>query len=173
MRCYLSGELRRRFNFAWLMVPIRVQDRLQNLIRSVRAVDEIRGMMLRLDNGTRVVVEEDAAAAFLCDETGSAPRGWLLVRKRFAEGSEVVAVAVFLHEIAHASYRLEDDTRAAIQPEVRAEAAAWLQAASWAAHGCLDYEWGLDIACYAMHQADRKLAHWPEVTREYLLQVLR
>lgn len=164
MRCYLRGELRRRFHLAWFMVPFQVQDRLRALIRSVRAVDEVAGTVLRLDSGLRVVLEEDAEAAFLCDETASPPRGWLLVRERFAGVSETVTIAVFLHEIAHASYRLEDDTRALILPIARAEAAAWLQAAAWAAHGCLDYEWGLDVACYAMDRADRELNHWPSMT---------
>lgn|GEM_PF-6393806 len=164
MRCYLRGELRTRFLLAWFMVPLEVQARLRGLIRSVRAVDEVKGTVLRLDSGSRVVLEEDAEAAFLCDSTANPPRGWLLVGERYARMPETVTISVFLHEIAHASYHLEDEIRASILPTARAEAAAWLQAAAWAAHGCLDHECGLDVACYAMDQADRELNRWPPMT---------
>ena len=173
MRCYLKGELRRRFRLAWLMVPLAVQDRLGTLIRSVRAVDAGKSMSLRLHNGQRVDLEADTAAAFLCDETATPPRGWLLVRERFAREPETLTIAVLLHEIAHASFRLEDDTRAAIQPTTRAEAAAWLQAAAWAAHGCLDYERGLGVVCYAIDHAVRYLDRWTPMTPADILRALR
>ena len=160
MRCYLKGELRRRFALAWFMVPEDARERLEPFLRSVRAVTSIRGTRLRLADGTRATVDEEGEAVLLSDETSTPSRGWLLVRRHAARVPEVPVIGMFLHELAHALYRLEDAPRTAIQPEDRAEAAAWLLAASWAAHGALGYRKGLDLVCFAMNQADEDLKGW-------------
>ena len=161
MRCYLKGELRRRFCLAWLMVPEEYRGRLHAFLRSVRSVRSIAGTRVRLSDGSRVTYDEDDAHAVLsCDTTARPPRGWLLIREEYGRRVEVEVVGAFLHELAHAFFAIEDGFRAATLPAERGEAAAWFLVASWAAHGCLDYEHGLELVLHALTEAERELDGW-------------
>lgn len=173
VRCYLKGELRRRWEIAWFMVPNGARDRLKPYLRSIRAVHSIRGTRLRLYDGTRATFVEEGEAVLASDETVTPPRGWLLIRKHAARVQEIAVVAMFLHELAHALYRIEDGPRAMLLPEAQTEAAAWLLAASWAAHGALFYRGGLDVVCYAMNRADDELGQWAELSVRNLPLSLR
>ena len=164
MRRYLSAELRCRFGLAWFMVPAKIQVRLEALIRSVRAVDSIAGTVVRLSDGTRETLEKEAQAVFLLDLSAEPPRAWLLLRTYLESVPPVEALGNILHELAHGALFLDDGPRAGIQPEGRAEAAAWMLAATWAAHGCLHYEIGYDTACHAMVRAVGEIQQWPNFT---------
>lgn len=164
MRRYLSPELRRRFDLAWFMVPARIQERLEALIRSVRAVDSIEGTVVRLADGSRETLDQKAQAVFLLDTTAEPACAWVLLRTCYETISPVEAIGGILHELAHAALCLDDGPRAEIQPEGRAEAAAWLLAATWATHGCLHYEIGYNTACLAMVRAVDELQEWPDFT---------
>ena len=164
MRRYLSPELRRRFDIAWFMVPVRMRVRLAQLIRSVRAVDSIAGTVVRLADGTRETLEHEGQAVLLLDTTIEPERAWLLLRTYHETIPAAHSIAVMLHELAHGALFLDDGRRAGIQPEARAEAAAWMLAATWAAHGCLHHSIGYDIACYAMACAVFEVQRWPELT---------
>ena len=161
VRCYLKGELRERFCLAWAMVPDAYRARLHAFLRSVRAVPAIAGTTVRLADGTRATFgEEDARAVLSCDTTARPRRGWLLIGERQGRESEVVVVATFLHELGHAFFAIEDGFRASLVPEHRAEAAAWLLVASWAAQGGMDYEHGFALVVHALNEADRELDGW-------------
>lgn len=164
MRRYLSPELRRRFDLAWFMVPVQMRVRLAQLIRSVRAVDSIAGTVVRLADGTRETLEREGQAVFLLDTTAAPERAWLLLRTYQETIPAAHAIAAMLHELAHGALFLDDGRRAEIQPEGRAEAAAWMLAATWAAHGCLHHEIGYDIACHALASAVYEIQQWPELT---------
>lgn len=164
MRRYLSPELRRRFDLAWFMVPARMQERLAQLIRSVRAVDAIAGTVVRLANGTRETLEREGQAVLLLDTTAAPERARLLLRTYHETIPPAHAISAMLHELAHGALFLDDGRRAGIQPEARAEAAAWMLAATWAAHGCLHHEIGYDIVCHAMTCAFFEIQRWPELT---------
>lgn len=173
MRRYLSPQLRRRFDLAWFMVPARTQDRLGQLIRSVRAVDSIAGTVIRLTDGSRERLERDGQAVFLLDTTAEPQRARLLLRTQFETMPTVEAVGGILHELAHGALALDDGPRASIQPEGRAEAAAWMLAATWAAHGCLHYEVGYNTACHAMVRAMDEIERWPEFTERDVRRAIR
>ena len=160
MRCYLKGELRHRFCLAWLMVPDEYQERLRAFLRSVRAVPSIEGTVVRLADGSRTTFRQGGDAVLSCDTTASPPRGWLLIREEYGRGPEPLVVGALLHELAHAFFAIEDGLRAAIVPQERGEAAAWFMAASWAAHGCLDYEHGFELVLHALDGAVRELDDW-------------
>ena len=164
MRRYLSPQLRHRFDLAWFMVPARIQVRLSELIRSVRAVDSIAGTVIRLADGSRERLEREALAVFLLDTTAEPQSARLLFRTQFETIPLVEAIGGILHELAHAALALDDGPRASIQPEGRAEAAAWMLAATWAAHGCLHYEVGYNATCHAMMRAMEEIELWPEFT---------
>ncbi|MEW5926171.1 MAG: hypothetical protein AB1941_01670 [Gemmatimonadota bacterium] len=172
MRCYLKGELRRRFCLAWVMVPEEYTGRLRAFLRSVRAVPSIAGTRVHLADGSRVTYDEDAYAVLSSDTTARPPRGWLLIREEFGRRGEVEVVGAFLHELAHAFFAIEDGLRAALLPVGRGEAAAWLLVASWAAHGCLDYEHGLELVLHALDEAERELDDWAGLPLSRILDAL-
>lgn len=160
MRRLLPLELRRRFDIAWGMLPRPVQERLRRFICSVRAVKTLKGAVVRCADGSVFYSEQDGAAWFAYDGTTSRRRGFLLILKSFEAEPEAFAVATILHELAHAVQYEEQAWETTQIREERSEAAAWLQAAAWAAH-CLDgYARAADVADMAVDLALPELLKW-------------
>lgn len=110
MRLHLPPVLRRRFRMAWALVPPDVRERLGPRLR-VRAL----ARQIKSHRGWLVLGRYD-------------PRtGIVYLHARLARGSRALAVAVALHELAHAA----DPRLRARRLHARDEAAAWDLVTAW------------------------------------------
>lgn len=171
MRNYLSGEIRRRFNIAWKILPETVRLRLKEVLVSIKPAASLEGVGVRRANGSIIRSEQDAGAWFLADPTGDQDRGFIFVNSGFGEGDkesdEIAAVITILHELAHAIQYIENDwdkfTEAQSKDtweEYRYEVAAWLQAGSWLARDQSFYKPARFGARMALSLANDEFLKW-------------
>jgi hypothetical protein len=160
MRRYLSSELRRRFDIAWRILPEPVRDDLKGFIHRVRSAASLEGVQVIGKNGEVYNSHQDAGGWFVMDWSTPASPGHVFINAAFEDGPEACAVLTILHEFAHAIEHAEDDWRAGCRLEHRSEAAAWLQAAAWAARDTSGYEEAATIARMALTYADEELRQW-------------
>jgi hypothetical protein len=170
MRNYLTGKLRCRFDIAWQILPAVVRDRLKPMLVSVKAVDSLKGALVKCSDGSVVQSEKDGSGWFVPDLSADRKRGFIIVSNFFGEGSdeasEACAVVTFLHELAHAIQYVENGWGSDELPdsdgweEARFEVAAWLQAGCWLANNSMDYQAAADAIRFAIVMANNDLSAW-------------
>jgi hypothetical protein len=103
VRIYLPVVLRKRFDRAWGIVPKRQRAKLDDTLVSVRIVERLEGLVIRLSDGSRYRLGDKPGFGYCCVHGGSHGLDLRLVFTReLAVEDEVWALATILHELAHA-----------------------------------------------------------------------
>ena len=152
-----SESIRNRFKTAWNYLPRHVQNTLRAFIRYVREVPTIAGSKLYvrdsttgcreiidgpLDEGTGYTFYGDLGTRKICDV--------LLPTKPLAQYPNGDAIAIILHELAHAYDYALHHREVANRSDYESERLAWDQAAKWAAATERDPELLKQIEEYAV-----------------------
>ena len=146
---FRSDLLRYRFNLAWTCLPPVVQRRKRYFIRQVREVRQLRDSRIRCPDGSRYGPLEDGSGYTFyyaddtqefCDILLSAALGGL---------PEAAALAVILHELAHAHDYSERPHKLMRRKVILSERRAWIKAVYWAGQAPLSSDLWQAIALQA------------------------
>lgn len=140
-RRFQSEAVRTHFDTAWHCLPPQVQKALRGFIRHVDEVDRFDGIYLYARNEITRAVEiidgpltgEGVGYAAYCIIADRRFCDLIFASRHLLSGTEGYAVAICLHEIAHAQDYFLNGKQTVERGHYLSEIHAWNQALEWAA----------------------------------------
>lgn len=135
MRCYLKGDLRDWYDWAWRLLPESTRNEIKPCIASIRCGTPATRLRRRRGGYIRPEPQEGTTplAWTGCDWDTfmGEPRCFILLMPSLKQHPAGFIVATLLHELAHVQQYVRHGPEIDALADIETEIAAWAQAVAW------------------------------------------